>query len=48
MIFDLVIWRGVHVHLDTMEIKFDGQGHRSKFTVTRGINITTVVSARSL
>ena len=35
------------VHLDTIEVKFEGQGHRLKFTVTRRRNVAKVVDATS-
>jgi len=38
MTFDLNIWQ--LVHLDTVQVKFSGQGHGSKFTVTGGEKFT--------
>ena len=37
--FGLNIWR--NVHLDHICVKFEGQGHRSKFQVTRKIHVKT-------
>jgi len=33
------------IHLDSVQITFEDQGHRSYFTVTEGQNVATVVDA---
>jgi len=45
MTVDLDIWHAVH--LDTVYVKFEGQGQRSKFTVTGGHVVIVVGSTRS-